>query len=357
MNRNLRRKLERENRGAELTLDKLPPKQKELLYAMIDNKAKEIAFKNADNVIAHKVELFAEDFDRNFSAVLLDLGYSLGEIDYIYGLVFASMKEDISKFAQHKAKYHNENGGLNEMGKQITETICNEIKDLILQGKKQSEVIKEIYWKYKKGYSQAMIKNAYAKVKSILDKEKEERADMEVVETLADIVMGNAIDPKEVPEEVKSKLEKKIDIKDIARVQGEINKERRELEKIEARAEGIMEAPEEEEEIKTTTLADIDMNKEMETINKQQEACENRINELIEEAKEKKEEVEVNMEGLKVTGVMLNVEGKNGKYVVTDKSVTINRSENVAMYMSLEDVEKEFEELKQVFALQQQYKA
>lgn len=176
MNRQAKRRKKREMDKIEETIEKLTPRQLEVVEHLANVKAKILA----DN---HMNEL-TTIIDRNLSATLISLGLNFKQIDKIEGIMAKMTEEDSLKYKKITEKYKSEKE-FEEFMKKVERDVRREIEIILDKGISKKEAIEELQFKFP-ALSKSMLINAYQKVKEELEDKKEsvEVTDEEIEEAV-----------------------------------------------------------------------------------------------------------------------------------------------------------------------------
>lgn len=198
MNRQERRKREREIEKEMRPLKKLTEKELLKVNGIINKMAK----KNADEAL--------NLIDRSFSAVLVNRGFSFKEIEKIQDELGEYMKEDQEKLIILEKR------GI-DMAK-LQKEVKEAIEGLIKEGRGRKEVIEETIFKFPK-LSRTAASNAYGKILEELDLENAAAYILEDNKELKKEI--NKEDAKKVAEEVARQLEKEINKEEVKKMSKE----------------------------------------------------------------------------------------------------------------------------------------
>jgi hypothetical protein len=151
------------------TIKNLTPAQARIMDMVSEEKAV--------NKFDEYVKNFSECTDRCLSALLLDLGFSLKEINALENKYGNLMKDDGEKFQKLK--------GSNVDMNKISMEVKLEIEKLIKDGVSKKKAAEELEFKFPK-LSKSMLINAYAKVKESMEEDPDVYDAMEKVSDILD---------------------------------------------------------------------------------------------------------------------------------------------------------------------------
>lgn len=279
MNRAERRSTDRKIQKVAKTINKLSPNQVKLIDSITNEKA------------AEKIEAALISYQRVINASLFEHGFSNKQVENIFKVANDFLQEESIK-AEKLNEELKRSGNIKMARKKIEDSMINEIKTLMGEGKNRTEIIDATLYKFP-NMSKAMIINAYSQVKEDLKEESKEDPDVqEAMEKVADILDEG--EKKEV--------------------------ENKEVEKILTEADKVTE----KSELKCT---------------------ERTIKEAI--TKVAKESSELSK--LKVLSMV--VEGENGTYRVCDKGVELTNNGLTIFFENTEQLDNFASEYKEVFKM------
>ena len=187
MNRQQRRKIERDIDKELSVLKRLPEKELSKVSEIIDKVAK------------IKVDKLIESVDRNLTSLLVEVGYSIKEIKKIQERLAFLIEEDTLKIRE----LEKESIDMSKLQKEVKVFI----EGLIKEGKNKSVVIEETLFKFPK-LSKTMINTAYGNIQDELEIQSAAEYILEDSKKVKDVITKE--EAKKIAKEVAENLEKEI---------------------------------------------------------------------------------------------------------------------------------------------------